>query len=102
MAKRTSRPPKTPMQADDASAIRNAAATADDVTTRRNAPAPPADDTTRADSMASEPPAISPSRLVADEDIRARAYQRYLERGGVHGQDLDDWIEAEQELRGRK
>jgi len=49
--------------------------------------------------MSSEPPAISPSRQLADDEIRARAYQRYLERGGSDGQDFDDWIEAEQELR---
>ena len=28
-----------------------------------------------------------------------RAYQRYLERGGDHGQHFDDWLEAERELR---
>jgi hypothetical protein len=36
-----------------------------------------------------------------DEDIRARAYERYLERGGGHGLDFDDWVQAEREL-GRK
>ncbi|HZT77369.1 MAG TPA: DUF2934 domain-containing protein [Vicinamibacterales bacterium] len=35
----------------------------------------------------------------SEEDIRARAYQRYLERGGSHGQDFDDWVEAERELK---
>jgi hypothetical protein len=34
-----------------------------------------------------------------EDDIRRRAYQRYLERGGGHGQDFDDWLEAERELR---
>jgi hypothetical protein len=34
-----------------------------------------------------------------DEDIRRRAYQMYLERGGGHGEDLDDWVRAEQELK---
>jgi hypothetical protein len=43
-------------------------------------------------SMASEP---------TEADIRMRAYQRYLERGGGHGQDFDDWLEAERELKGR-
>jgi Protein of unknown function (DUF2934) len=41
-------------------------------------------------SMASEP---------SEHDIRLRAYQRYLERGGGHGQEFDDWVEAERELR---
>ena len=30
-----------------------------------------------------------------DEAIRARAYQLYLERGGVGGRDLEDWLAAE-------
>ncbi len=42
-------------------------------------------------SMSSEP---------SEDDIRMRAYQRYLERGGGHGQDFDDWLEAERELKG--
>jgi hypothetical protein len=33
------------------------------------------------------------------EDLRLRAYQRYLARGGAHGEDFDDWLSAEQELR---
>ncbi len=32
------------------------------------------------------------------DQIRARAYELYLERGGMHGNDLDDWLAAEQEL----
>jgi hypothetical protein len=35
----------------------------------------------------------------SDEDIRRRAYQRYLERGGNHGMAFDDWLEAERELK---
>jgi len=44
-------------------------------------------------SMASEP---------SEEDIRNRAYQRFLERGGGHGMDFEDWLEAERELKGRR
>ena len=40
--------------------------------------------------MSSEPSA---------EDIRMRAYHRYLERGGGHGMDFDDWLAAELELK---
>ena len=40
--------------------------------------------------MASEP---------SEEEIRMRAYRRYLERGGEDGQDFDDWLEAERELK---
>lgn len=35
------------------------------------------------------------------EDIAEAAYQRYLSRGGSHGQDWDDWLAAERELRNR-
>jgi hypothetical protein len=45
---------------------------------------------TRNDSMGSEP---------SEEEIRIRAYRRYLERGGGDGQDFDDWLNAETELK---
>lgn len=32
------------------------------------------------------------------ERIAARAYDIYEARGGDHGQDLDDWLQAEQEI----
>lgn len=32
------------------------------------------------------------------EEIELRAYQIYLERGGAHGQDMEDWLQAEREL----
>ena len=44
------------------------------------------------------PPSVEPS----DEEIRARAYEMYLERGGQHGLDFDDWVRAERELRQRR
>ena len=36
----------------------------------------------------------TPSR----EEIRHRAYEIYLERGGLPGNELDDWLQAEAEL----
>jgi hypothetical protein len=33
------------------------------------------------------------------DDIRVRAYHRYLERGGHEGRDFDDWLEAEKDLK---
>jgi len=36
---------------------------------------------------------------LTDDDIRVRAYHRYLERGGTHGADFDDWVEAEKDLK---
>jgi hypothetical protein len=41
-------------------------------------------------SMASAP---------SEDDIRMRAYHRYLERGGGDGMDFADWLEAERELK---
>jgi hypothetical protein len=35
----------------------------------------------------------------SEEAIRVRAYQRYLERGGTGGNDFQDWLEAERELK---
>ena len=36
------------------------------------------------------------------DEIAEAAYQRYLRRGGGDGQDFDDWVEAERELRERR
>lgn len=36
------------------------------------------------------------------DEIAEAAYRRYLSRGGSHGRDFDDWVEAERELRSRK
>jgi hypothetical protein len=32
-------------------------------------------------------------------EIRQRAFEIHIERGGIHGCDLDDWLEAERELQ---
>ena len=34
-----------------------------------------------------------------EDDIRVRAYHRFLERGANHGTDFDDWVEAEKDLK---
>ena len=34
----------------------------------------------------------------APEEIRKRAFEIHIERGGIHGCDLDDWLQAEHEL----
>jgi Protein of unknown function (DUF2934) len=36
-----------------------------------------------------------------EDDIRRRAYERYLERGAEHGMDFEDWLAAERDLRSR-
>ena len=32
------------------------------------------------------------------EDVARRAYELFLARGGEHGRDMDDWLEAERLL----
>ena len=44
------------------------------------------------------PPFAAPPKL-SEEEIRLRAYHRYLERGAGHGADFDDWLEAEKDLK---
>ena len=39
--------------------------------------------------------AVSPVRPPSPEEIRRRAFEIHIERGGIHGCDLDDWIQAE-------
>jgi len=48
-----------------------------------------ADDTNAASAAGDEP---------TYDEIAEAAYHRYLERGGYHGQDFDDWVEAERTL----
>ncbi len=38
----------------------------------------------------------------AEERIRRRAYELYEQRGRVDGLALDDWLQAESEIRGTK
>ena len=38
---------------------------------------------------------LSPTRA----EIKRRAYEIFLERGSVDGHDLDDWLQAENELK---
>ena len=58
-------------------------------------------------SMASRAP-VTPKRtsvqkskselLPLEEQIRMRAYEIYLQRGGQDGSDWDDWLQAETEI----
>ena len=42
---------------------------------------------------------ISVGNSARDEEIRRRAYLIYLERGEQPGRELDDWLQAERELK---
>jgi hypothetical protein len=37
-----------------------------------------------------------------EEQIRQRAYELYLERGGVDGNATDDWLQAKEEVLSSK
>jgi len=43
----------------------------------------------------------NPDGNLAHEEIRDRAHEIYLERGGQPGGEMDDWLQAERELEGR-
>jgi len=53
----------------------------------------------RKDASAGSPPV---SNVEVEEDIRRRAYELYLERGGTPGHEREDWITAEREVRSRQ
>ncbi len=38
------------------------------------------------------------SGVPAEDEIRARAYELYLQRGGEDGHDNEDWLRAEEEI----
>lgn len=59
-------------------------------------PAAKTDRQTSTKKRASSPP--QPTR----EDIERRAYEIYLERGGIEGCEMEDWLQAERELKRRK
>ncbi|MGA8230785.1 MAG: DUF2934 domain-containing protein [Candidatus Acidiferrales bacterium] len=45
-----------------------------------------------------EEQADSPVQHPNQEQIRRRAFEIHIDRGGIHGCDLDDWMQAEKEL----
>ena len=48
-------------------------------------------------------PVEQDDELGAEESIRSRAYELYLQRGGDGaGDDLNDWLQAEREYRERR
>ena len=53
-------------------------------------------------SSASSPQRTETSGPVSDEDVARIAYELFQRRGGVHGHDQEDWLEAERIVRERK
>ena len=41
---------------------------------------------------------MSGRRKPSREEIARRAHELYLQRGGEHGKDVEDWVRAEKEL----
>ncbi len=53
-------------------------------------------------SRAATPPMakpMTPQVKIPHERIAQRAYEKWLKRGCKHGHDMQDWVEAESELR---
>ena len=50
------------------------------------------------EKSSSESPPQTASGAPTREEIELRAYQIYAERDGAHGQDVEDWLQAEREL----
>lgn len=48
------------------------------------------------------PPGMEAEWQPTRDEIDRRAYEIYEGRGRDHGRDLDDWLQAEAELRGKK
>ena len=53
----------------------------------------------RATSVQRQADATSARSTPSDEEIRRRAYEIYLERGDLAGDEIDDWLRAERELQ---
>lgn len=61
----------------------------------------PVPQTSEIDGPRSEPiDAATPENT--EEEIRRRAYELYLSRGGANGDDLSDWLEAERLVRSQR
>jgi hypothetical protein len=70
----------------------------------KRTPASPTTPRKRAASKKPNGAADTPVATIAppeptEDDIRVRAYHRYLERGAGDGADFDDWVEAEKDLK---
>jgi hypothetical protein len=48
--------------------------------------------------LTTEEVAMFGRREPSGEEIARRAHELYLQRGGEHGKDVEDWVRAEKEL----
>jgi Protein of unknown function (DUF2934) len=42
---------------------------------------------------------LAPETLPLEERVRRRAYEFYVQRGNQSGSELNDWLQAEEEIR---
>ena len=54
---------------------------------------------TRGSVVPSETPEERQKNGPSPAEIRKRAFEIHVEHGGIHGCDLNDWLEAERELQ---
>ncbi|MGE0402074.1 MAG: DUF2934 domain-containing protein [Kofleriaceae bacterium] len=47
----------------------------------------------------SAPKRVTANAALDQQAVARRAYEKFLERGGQHGSDVEDWLAAEAELR---
>ena len=47
-------------------------------------------------------PVVIPEPPSFEEEIRQRAYELFEARGGEEGHELEDWLRAEEEIKGSK
>ncbi len=51
--------------------------------------------------VAAGPDAAGAASGLNHDEVARRAYELYLRRGSRNGHDVEDWLEAERQLRGR-
>jgi hypothetical protein len=54
---------------------------------------------TRGSAVPPEVPEEQQKNGPSPAEIRRRAFEIHIERGGIHGCDLNDWLDAERELQ---
>lgn len=54
-----------------------------------------------AETAARRPAAPAVAATPSDDEVARRAYEIYLQRGATDGSHLEDWYEAERQLKGR-
>lgn len=61
--------------------------------------AKPKPDRRKTSTPAETAPMTAAMATLSESEIARRAFEVYCARGGQHGRDVDDWLQAERELR---